>query len=169
MKIMLRSLIIAGIIMFGPVCSATAQNKQAVGWVERVCIYPGGLVFRAKLDTGAKNSSLNASHITEFKRDGEQWVRFEVTDLHDNTVTIERKVHRVAKIKNNHGRPQERLAVLLGICLGNSYREAEVNLVDRSSFNYQILIGRSFMRGNVMVDPSKKYTTKPTCSGMPSQ
>ena len=169
MKIMLRSLIIAGIIMFGPVCSATAQNKQAVGWVERVCIYPGGLVFRAKLDTGAKNSSLNASHITEFKRDGEQWVRFQITDLHDNTVTIERKVHRVAKIKNNHGRPQERLAVLLGICLGNSYREAEVNLVDRSSFNYQILIGRSFMRGNVMVDPSKKYTTKPTCSGMPSQ
>lgn len=168
MKIMLRSLIIAGIII-GPVYSATAQNKQVVGWVERVRIYPGGLVFRAKLDTGAKNSSLNASHITDFKRDGEQWVRFEVTDLHDNIVTIERKVHRVAKIKNNHGRPQERLAVLLGICLGNSYREAEVNLVDRSSFIYQILIGRSFMRGNVMVDPSKKYTTKPTCSGMPGQ
>lgn len=169
MKIMLRLLIIAGIIMLGPVYLATAQNKQVVGWVERVRIYPGGLIFRAKLDTGAKNSSLNASHITEFKRDGEQWVRFEVTDLHNNTVTIERKAHRVAKIKNNHGKPQERLAVRLGICLGNIYKEVEVNLVDRSDFIYQMLIGRSFIHGNLIVDPSIKYTAKPTCKDMSSK
>jgi hypothetical protein len=53
--------------------------------------------------------------------------------------------------------------------LGDFYREAEVNLVDRSGFNYQMLIGRSFLAGNLIVDPSIKYTTKPICKGVPEQ
>jgi len=154
---------VASLILTSPVM---AQGKQVVGWVEEVCIYPGNLVIRAKLDTGARNSSLNTSHITEFERQGKRWVRFEVTNRYGKTVTIERKAHRVVKIKNHDSTPQPRLAILLGICLGSFYKEAEVNLADRSHFNYQMLIGRSFLAGNLIVDPSTKYTTKPICIGM---
>lgn len=158
-----------GVISLVLVSPVAAQGKQVVGWLEKVRIYPGSLIIRAKLDTGAKNSSLNASHIIEFERNGERCVRFNVIDRYGKTVTIERKVHRTAKIKSHGGRAQPRYSIHLGICLGDFYREAEVNLVDRSGFIYQMLIGRSFLADNFIIDPSAKYTTKPICKGMPKK
>ena len=146
-----------------------AQDKEVVGWLEKVRIYPGNLALYAKLDSGAKNSSLNASHVDVFERDDEQWVRFDVTSRYGKTVTIERKVKRVVKIKRHGAKPQARFAINLGICLGNSYKEVEVNLAERSEFLYQMLIGRSFLAGSFIVDPSAKYTTKPNCSVVPGQ
>jgi len=163
LKIILYVLALLGAALPFTALPVQAGGKQVVGWLERVCIYPGNLVIHAKLDTGAKNSSLNASHITEFARNGEQWVRFNVTSRYGKTVTFERKVQRVAKIKRHGAEPQIRFAIRLGICLGNSYEEAEVNLVDRSDFIYQMLIGRSFLKGSVIIDPSLKYTTRPNC------
>jgi hypothetical protein len=149
--------------------AGSAHAKQMVGWVEKVRIYPGNIVIHAKLDTGARNSSLHASHITEFTRNGEEWVRFEVTRRNGKAVTVESKVHGVAKIKRQDAKPERRLAIVLGICLGNFYKEVEVNLVDRSDFIYQMLLGRSFMRGTLIVDPSATFTTKPICKGVPGQ
>ena len=156
----------AGVIILVLVSPVAAQGKQVVGWLEKVCIYPGNLIINAKLDTGARNSSLNASDITEFVRNGKQWVRFNVTNRYGTTATIEQKVHRIVKIKDHDGSPQLRLAILLGISLGSFHKKVEVNLADRSYFNYQMLIGRSFLAGNVIVDPSVKYTTKPICKGV---
>ena len=158
-----------GVISLVLVSPGAAQGKQVVGWLEKARIYPGNLVVIAKLDTGAKNSSLNASRITEVERGGERWVRFKLTNRYGETATIERKVHRVVKIRDHDGTPESRLAILLGICLGNVYKEVEVNLADRSHFNYQMLIGRSFLQGNVIVDPSIKFTIKPACEGVPGQ
>jgi hypothetical protein len=158
-----------GVIFLFLVSPVDAHDKLVVGWLEKVCIYPGNLIINAKLDTGARNSSLNASHITEFVRNGKQWVRFNVTNRYGNTATIEKKIHRIVKIKDHDGTPQLRLAILLGISLGSFHKEVEVNLADRSYFNYQMLIGRSFLAGNVIVDPSVKYITKPICKGVPEQ
>ena len=38
-----------------------------------------------------------------------------------------------------------------------------MNLVDRSGFQYRMLIGRKFMEGAVIIDPSAKYTVEPEC------
>jgi len=145
-----------GVTSLALVSPVAAQGKQVVGWLENARIYPGNLVIIAKLDTGAKNSSLNASNITEVERGGERWVRFKVTNRYGKIAVIERKVHRI-------------VAILLGICLGNFYKEVEVNLADRSHFNYQMLIGRSFLHGNLIVDPSIKYTIEPKCIGVPKK
>jgi hypothetical protein len=166
MKKLLFSVSIAA-TAFVLVGALPAEGKAVVGWLEKVRIYPGNLVIHAKLDTGARNSSLNASHVTVFERDGEQWVRFDVSSRYGKTVTIERKVQRVVKVKRHGAKPQIRFAVLLGICLGDVYKEVEVNLVDRSGFIYQMLIGRSFLAGNFIVDPAAKYTSKPNCKGVP--
>ena len=149
-----------GFIFLVFVSPGATQGKHVVGWLEKVCIYPGNLIINAKLDTGARNSALNASTITEFTHNGEQWVRFKVTNRYDKIVTIERKVHRIVKIKEHDGKPQLRLAIILGISLGSFHKEVEVNLADRSDFNYQMLIGRSFLHGNMIFDPSIKYGFK---------
>jgi hypothetical protein len=159
-----------GTVVFVSVLSSSnmyAQNKDIVGRIEKVRIYPGDLVLRAKIDTGAKNSSLHAASLTKFEKNGETWVRFSVKNHLEEEATIERKVIRVAKLKQKGRDTERRPVIMLGICLGRQYREVEVNLVDRARFIYPILIGRSYMRGHLVVDPELKYTAQPNCVGAP--
>lgn len=53
--------------------------------------------------------------------------------------------------------------IILGICLGTTYKEVEVNLANRSNFNYQMLIGRSYLSGDFLVDAGKIFFLKPLC------
>ncbi|MFH0960582.1 MAG: RimK/LysX family protein [Pseudomonadota bacterium] len=139
------------------------QDKQSVGWIEKAIIVPSNTVLDAKLDTGAETSSINAVDINKFDRDGETWVRFTVVDKTGKKVTLERKLLGVAEIKRHQGPPQKRLVVSLGICVGRHYADTNVNLVDRSRFKYPLLIGRSFMAGRLLLDPSVEYTVEPSC------
>jgi len=140
-----------------------AQEKQTVGWIEKARITPGDITLDAKLDTGADNSSVNALDINKFERDGKTWVRFTIADKKGQKVTLDRELVGVTKVKR-HGCPsQERYVVNLGICIGNHYSETEVGLVDRRILKYPLLIGRSFMTGRLVPDPSAEYTTKPAC------
>jgi hypothetical protein len=152
--------------LFRPSTSA-AQHKDIVGRVEDVRIYPGDFMLRAKLDTGARSCSLNAPHLTRFMQKGEKWVRFTLKNHRGEETTIERKILREAKIKQQGQTLEKRPVVMLGICLGRQYREVEVNLVDRTGFNYQLLIGRNFMIGHIIVDHELKYTADPACVGAP--
>ncbi|MDP2644910.1 MAG: ATP-dependent zinc protease [Desulfobacterales bacterium] len=149
----------------GP-AGAASQAKQVAGWLERVMVCPEKLVFRAKLDTGAKTTSLDASNIATFQRDGENWLRFDVTDFHGKQRTLEKRLVRVAKVKQHQKKAAERFVIHLGICLGELYRQVEVNITDRSGFNYRMLIGRSFMGDRLVVDPSIRFTTQPACNSV---
>jgi hypothetical protein len=142
---------------------AISADKMIVGWLEMVRIYPENLNIKAKLDSGAKTSSLNAALIEELERDGKKWVRFRVTDHKGKKLILEKKISRVAKIKLRNKRLQKRPVIIMDICLGGIHKEVEVNLVDRSYFNYQMLLGRSFLAGTFLVDSASKYTTKPDC------
>jgi hypothetical protein len=143
--------------------TASVCAKQEVGLVESVRIDPGGLVVHAKIDTGADNSSIHATDVARFKRRGQSWVRFRIVNSEGKGETLEREVVRVARIKRPTGKSQKRRVVMLGVCLGNTYREAQVTLVDRSRFRYRMIIGRSFLLDDFLVDPSKKYTVRPEC------
>jgi hypothetical protein len=142
---------------------AVAAEKRIVGWIETVSIHPGNMKIKAKLDTGARNSSLNAKHLEQFTRDGETWVRFDLRNYKNRIETFEAEVIRTAKIKQTGQEADRRPVIKLGICIGNTYKEVEVNLEDRSGFNYQMLIGRSFLRGSFIVDPGLTFTIKPNC------
>ncbi len=143
---------------------AVAAEKTVVGWIEKVRIYPGNFLVHAKLDSGADYSSLDASNLQFFERDGKKWVRFDLAENHTgNKVTIERPLLRWAPIKRHNEEPQRRPLIKLGVCLGNIYKETEVNLVDRKNYYYRMLIGRKFMEGAVIIDPAAKYTVEPNC------
>ncbi|MCX5892940.1 MAG: RimK/LysX family protein [Deltaproteobacteria bacterium] len=144
-----------------------AVDKQIVGWVERVRLQPGNVLLEAKLDTGAEYCSLDATHITKFSRDGQEWVRFEVDDHHGKTFTMERPLLRQATIKRHFSASQSRPVIRLQICVGNVVAETDVNLVDRHGFIYPLLIGRKFMEGRLIIDPTAKHTVEPTCPEQP--
>lgn len=163
--------IILGIVTLVIVLLSTVQiwagAKMVVGWIEKVRISPGDLIIHAKLDTGAKHSSLNVPSMDRFERDGEQWVGFEVIGKSGKKTRLERKMVRIAKIKKHGEEVQERPVVLLGICLGYTYKDVQVTLVDRSGFDYQMLVGRSFLRTDFLINPAKRYTIDPDCREEP--
>jgi hypothetical protein len=155
------------ILLFASV--SAAEHKEVAGWIENVALYPGKVMLKAKLDTGAKTSSLNAPHYKTFTREGESWVRFDVENKEGKKVRIEKKVIRDARIKRKNMPPKERPVIMLGLCMGKVFKEVEVNLEDRSNHIYQLLIGRNFLKGSYIVDPAITFTTKPDCKTLPSQ
>ncbi|MGH8433346.1 MAG: ATP-dependent zinc protease family protein [Pseudomonas sp.] len=151
-----------------------AADKTIYGLNEYAQLSDIDLQVAAKLDTGAKTASLSARDIKRFKRDGETWVRFylAVDDAHAHP--IERPLARISKIKRRAGDfdPDEektytaRPVIELDICMGKALRSIEVNLTDRSAFQYPLLIGsEALKRFDALVDPSLKYAAgKPGCA-----
>jgi hypothetical protein len=142
------------------------ENRQIFGWVERVRLDLGKqtIDLKAKLDTGARSSSLHALDIRRFKRDGKSWVEFKVRQSpNGRPVLLQRKVTRTVRIKNHDGSFESRPVVKLRVCLGNKSRRIQVNLVDRGSLIYPMLLGRTALRGSVVVDPGRTFLFNPQC------
>ncbi|MBM7059383.1 ATP-dependent zinc protease [Pseudomonas sp. UL073] len=151
-----------------------AADKTVYGLNEYATLAELDLQVAAKLDTGAKTASLSARDIKRFKRDGETWVRFflAIDDAHVHP--IERPLARISKIKRRSGdyNAEEektytaRPVIELEVCMGSALRSIEVNLTDRSAFQYPLLIGsEALKRFGALVDPSLKYAAgKPDCT-----
>jgi hypothetical protein len=142
---------------------AYAIPKLNVGWVEKIKLVPGDLIIHAKLDTGAESSSIDAQDVEEFTRAGSEWIRFSIVNRYGDKITIENKIHRMALVKRHFGKTQRRKVIKIGICLGETYMQTEVTLINRKNFEYQMLLGRQFLAGNAVVDPSITYTAEPGC------
>ncbi|CEL31925.1 MULTISPECIES: ATP-dependent zinc protease [Pseudomonas] len=134
----------------------------------------GGEVLKAKMDTGALTASLSAKDIETFTRDGDDWVRFRLATKDASNKVYEHKVARISKIKSRSDEDDDeretteaakRPVVDLELCLGNVKRTVEVNLTDRSHFNYPLLIGAKALREfDAAVNPARRYTAdKPDC------
>ena len=58
-----------------------------------------------------------------------------------------------------------RPVILLDLCIGNVRKKEEVNLVDRRGMNYELLIGRNFLKDEFLIDPGATYSLSPDCAG----
>ncbi len=128
------------------------------GYVENVLIGSGNLKLKAKLDSGAKTSSLNALDVVEFERDGNQWVRFHMIDpAHGENVEFERKIEYHVRIKQHGRESQRRAVVMMEVQLGTIHIERAFTLARRQNFLYQVLLGRNFLNGVVLIDVSQTF------------
>lgn len=146
------------------VLSPAAYCKETIGWVENVGVSRANNIVKAKIDTGADSSSLHCDCITTYERDGDSWVKFSITDINGKTISHDKKITVNVKVKRHFGEVQQRYAVRMGFCIGSQYGETDVSLVNRSGFNYELLIGRKFLKDRFIVDPAKTFTTQPSCN-----
>ena len=137
--------------------------KQVVGWIEHAVVYPGALEYSAKLDTGARTTSLHCKPCSTYRQAGVEWVRIEMTDRQGKRLTLDRPILRWVSIKRHYGESQRRPVIRLGICLAGVYKQTEVNLIDRQGLNHELLIGRQFLQDDFLIDPDKEFTVKPDC------
>lgn len=157
--------IVISLLLSAPGQVMAQQGKLIFGWVEEVVVSRSAFTMHAKLDTGADTSSLDAQDIERFERDGEPWVRFTLSGEEDGeTTTLERPLVRDVLIKRHRGPSQRRPVVKVPVCLGPFLMDIEVSLIDRSNFNYPVLIGRAAMEGVAVVDGERALTHDPECA-----
>jgi len=154
------------LILFVYFCCAPKSyaEKSIVGWLEAAALKnkPDYLVI-AKIDTGADNSSLNAVNQEIYERNGDLWVKFSLTTKSGREITFQNRIIKTALIKMKDGNLQRRNVIEINVCIGTISKKIKVNLVDRSHFKYQMLIGRSFLKGDFLVDSEEKFTVEPDC------
>ena len=135
------------------------EGKIILGQIERVAIPEINAALDARIDTGAASSSLHATDLETFQRNGSTWVRFNAPARTAGVAPLERPVHRIARIRRRGGAGfEERPAILLELMLGQVSRTVSVTLADRTGFKYPLLIGRDFLDGAAIVDVSKAHT-----------
>lgn len=145
------------------------SEKTILGWIENIHLQPFNLKAKAKLDTGAKTSSIHAKNIEYFDKDGDRWVRFQFssnTRLKESAykegkskkvITIEAPLYRSALIKSHKHSSVERPVVTLPFTLAGVEYRAEFTLTDRKKFLYPVLLGRRFLKDIAIVDPGNTF------------
>ncbi len=156
---------LAGAVAFFVFAAAPAQSNsvQPAGWIEYASVYPGGLVYSAKLDSGAQTTSVHATEIQLFKHDGTDWVAFRLKGDDGTQRAFKMPVARVSSTRDMTGPPIMRPVVRLTVCVGNISAAVDVNLSNRTGFNHGLLVGRNFLRGRYMIDSGNRHLLKLTC------
>ena len=141
--------------------SGLPHSSTIAGWREWV-VLPGIQVpwIKAKLDTGARSSSLHAFDLEEHERDGMPWVRFSIhpwqRSAEDSTV-VELPVHDRRAVRSSSGHAEESPVVLLDVMLVGRTIRAEVSLTNRDEMGFRMLVGREALRQGLVVDSSRSY------------
>jgi hypothetical protein len=159
---LLRPIFIYSILLTTVVYPAQAE-QISIGWAEEVIIGNSGFQIEAKIDTGADNSSINAVDPEHYTKKGREWVKFSVHNDHGREIVIDSPVVRRTEVKTKSGGMQPRVVIEIDVCLASVRKRVPVNLIDRSHFKYQVLIGRSFLSPDFLVDSGRQYTVEPKC------
>ncbi len=132
--------------------NATGKALPIVGWRELVDLPDLGLSgIPAKIDSGARTSSLHGEVIEDFERDGERFVRFAV-DWDGERHECEAVHVDIRGITSSNGETQRRYVIKTPLKIGQTRFRAEISLADRSEMKFPLLIGRSSLRRRFLVD-----------------
>ncbi len=131
-----------------------------IGWKEWVSLPKLKLpAVKAKVDTGARTSSLHAFEIKPFMERGTQKVRFSVHPIqgrNDIVVTCEEKVVDHRYVSDSGGHREKRYVIETPIEFGGFSFPIEITLANRETMSHRMLIGRSAMK-SLMIDPAHSY------------
>lgn len=151
----------------GPVLSnsrlagADTPDLPCVGWREWVALPALGVpAIKAKVDTGARSSSLHAFDVEEFLRKGVKMLRFVVHPFQrDSKTSIECEAplleHR--RVRSSSGHSVERPVILTTLEVRGVQFEVEITLARRDQMGFRMLLGREAVRRRFVIDPGNSY------------
>ncbi len=187
MRVLNRALLAAALVLPSTMALAAeseAKNDQrppeTLGYVEWVVMQDTSLRLKARLDTGAKTSSLHAVNVEPFEKDGAEWVSFQIPlgdhedqptegelDHEDVILEFERPVERTVLIKRKGAPSQKRYVVMMDFCIAGTTHTTQFSLTDRGKFSYPALLGRRFMRDdNILIDSADAFMAEKECEYM---
>lgn len=134
-----------------------AAPRKVVGQLETIHVQEADMDFLARIDTGARVTSIHATGIEvaepnpEKKDNVGKTVTFDVTRADGGSRQISGEIVEVAKVRNAQG-VEYRYVVELTLVWDGDSKKVQVNLRDRSAMTYKLLIGRNWLRDDYLVD-----------------
>lgn len=137
------------------------KRLPVIGWREWIALPELGIKFiKAKIDTGARSSSLHAFDVELYELDDEQWARFNVQPVQRNDgwiITSTAPVIDMRSVRSSSGQSQIRPVVRTSArILGKPY-DIELTLADRNEMGFRMLLGREAFRRRFLIDPGRSY------------
>lgn len=134
-----------------------------IGWKEYVGLPELGVPsLKAKVDTGARTSSLHVAAIRPLYGDGEGAAEIEITlapDRRRPERLVRTRVRQLARIRvtDSGGHSELRPVIETLLVLGGVEKRIRLTLADRSTMLFRMILGRKALEGDFVVDVSKKY------------
>jgi hypothetical protein len=140
---------------------AERQGLPRMGWREWVGFPAWGIEhLKAKVDTGARTSSLHVMDLVWFEKEGEKWVQFVVSPLqrsNEDPVVVRARVIATRDVRSSSGAVDHRPVIQVTIKVCSVLMEAELTLTNRDEMGFRMLLGRQALRGHFLVDPGASY------------
>jgi hypothetical protein len=133
------------------------KEKVLIGRIEWVSMPELKIKHKARIDSGAKTTSMHAVNIEEVEQRGELFVKFQTIDSEGKTVEVVRKVDTTQKVSNTAGLVSKRYVIKEKIKMGSIEREVNINLNDRTKMDYKFLVGRNLLLGRFIVDVARSH------------
>jgi len=136
----------------------STKEKTVIGWREYIDFPEWGIRgFRAKVDTGARTSSLHVDDVKLLKDDR---IKFYVTVSKKEPLKRKKvvaKIHRRGRVVSSTGHGTHRWYVRATIRIGKSDHRITLNLTDRSGMNFPMLLGRTALEDDFLVDVDRSF------------
>ncbi len=133
-----------------------------IGWREWAGLPDLGIPrIKAKVDTGARTSTLHAFRLNTWTDDdGSEWVSFDMHPMQRDSEQVVR-CHAPVKdrriVRDSGGHETERVVIDTTVVIGEESFTAEVTLTERDNMLFRMLLGRTAMNGRFLVNPQKSY------------
>ncbi len=151
--------------------SLHAEQKSTIGETAWINVKEIPFSYLARIDTGSKSSSIHATNTAIadasriYSENIGKNITFQTTNRDGKSQWLTAIITRVSNIRNSQ-KTEQRYVIQLSLSWEDVTKTVEVNLRNRSSMNYKLLIGRNFLSNDFLVDvdmkakPSKQLHSK---------
>ena len=144
--------------------SFMARKKKSyltVGWREIVSIPSLGIKeIKAKIDTGARTSSLHVTDLKIIKRGNTKFAEFNVHPKQKSALPKFKnrvRIESFRNVKSSNGITSRRPVIVTTVIMGTLKKEIEITLVNRDLMGFRMLLGRTTLKGDFLINPAKSY------------
>jgi len=135
--------------------------KPVIGWREWIRFPELGIeAIKAKVDTGARTSSLHAFDVEEVEENGLTLIRFKIHPeqrVSRPTLSVELPLLARRRVRDSGGKAEFRPVVEAVIELLGQRWPIELTLTRRDAMGFRMLLGRQAIRRRFIVDPGDSY------------
>lgn len=143
---------------------STTENLMILGWRELVLFSDiSNTVLRAKVDTGARTSSLHVERQWRTIERGAPFVAFDIKPKRSSDLVVHGLLPFLDErmVSDSGGHKLLRPFVSAAVEFGGVSRLIEINLADRKNMLFSMLLGRSALSG-FLVDGDRSFLHKAT-------
>jgi hypothetical protein len=136
-------------------------KRPLVGWREYVALPDYGVEkIKAKVDTGARSSSLHAFDIEPFQHGSVDWIAFSIHPVQHSRrgeIRTEAPLLEYRHVRSSNGHSAERPVVRTSIVLGEFRWVIDLTLTSRDEMGFRMLLGRQAIRKRFLVDTGRSF------------